>query len=354
MFVLKPVITAFACSVALTGSAVLAGDAELTVFDWAGYEDPEFYTAFTAKHGDAPTFAFFADEEEAFQKLRSGFRADAAHPCSQSIPKWLEAGLLAPLDTSKIERWDDLEKSFRDIEAYKKDGQYYFIPVDWGNTGLTYNTELLGEADVASLQAFADPKHVGRVSVGDSVDDAYALGFLATGVKDWTKATDEQFKAASDFLRKVHPNVRSYWADGASLAQLMQSGEVYLSWAWNETFSTMSYEGHPIVMNCNTVEGASSWVCGYTRLANAPGSEEKFYDFVNAWLEPSTANYIVSSWGYGHSNAAAMSEMSVEDLAAVGLETSDNLRANTLWQAPVPAALREKMIAEFELIKAGF
>lgn len=354
MYVFKKTAIALASVAVFTGGAAVADDPELTVFDWAGYEDPEFFKTYTAKHGSGPTFAFFGDEEEAFQKLRSGFRADVVHPCSQSVPKWIEAGLLDPLDTSRIERWGDLEASFREIEAYKKDGKYYFVPVDWGNTASTYNTDLLKEADVASLQAFADPKHVGRISIGDSVDDAYALGFLATGVKDWATATDEQFKAASDFLRVVHKNVRTYWADGASLAQLMQSGEVYLAWAWNETFSTMSYEGHPIAMKRDTAEGSSSWVCGYSKLANAPGSEDKFYDFINAWLEPQTANYLVTQWGYGHGNAAVMSEMNNDDLAAAGLNSSDELRANTLWQSPVPAALREKMIAEFELIKAGF
>jgi len=345
---------ALAGAFALTTGIAMAADPDLVVFDWAGYEDPEFYTAYTAKNGDAPTFAFFGDEEEAFQKLRSGFKADAVHPCSQSVPKWIEAGLLAPLDTSRIERWNDLEPSFRDIPAFQKDGKYYFVPVDWGNTASTYNTELLSDADVKSLQAFADPKHAGRISLPDNVDDAYALGFLAIGVKDWASATDEQFQQASDFLRKVHKNVRTYWPDGASLAQLMQSGEVYLAWAWNETFSTMSYEGHPIAMKRDTDEGSSSWVCGYSKLADAPGSEDKFYDFINAWLEPATVEYIVNSWGYGHSNAAVMATMSNEDLAAVGLETSDQLRAGTLWQGPVPSALREKMIAEFELIKAGF
>nr|WP_241525665.1 extracellular solute-binding protein [Pseudophaeobacter leonis] len=315
---------------------------------------PEFFSAYTDKHGTAPTFAFFGDEEEAFQKLRSGFRADAAHPCSQSVPKWIEAGLLEPLDTSRIPRWTELEASVRDIPAFQKDGKPYFVPVDWGNTAITYHTDHLKDADVTSLQAFADPKHAGRISIGDNVDDAYALGFLATGVKDWTQATDAEFQAASAFLRQVHGNVRTYWADGASLAQLMQSGEVYLSWAWNETFSTMTYEGHPIAMKRDTDEGASSWVCGYSKLANGPGSDDKFYDFINAWLDPKTANYLVSAWGYGHGNAKAMAEMDTADLAAVGLDSTENLRANTLWQAPVPVALREKMIAEFELIKAGF
>lgn len=350
---LKTVAT-LACVMSLPVGAAMAEGEGLTVFDWAGYEDPEFFTAYTEKHGDGPTFAFFGDEEEAFQKLRAGFRADVAHPCAQSVPKWIEAGLLEPLDTARIPRWAELEASFRDIPAFHKDGKPYFVPVDWGNTTVTYHTEHLKEADVTSLQVFADPKHAGRVSIGDNVDDAYALGFLATGVKDWTQATDEQFAAASAFLRQVHSNVRTYWADGASLAQLMQSGEVYLSWAWNETFSTMTYEGHPIAINRNTVEGASSWVCGYSKLANGPGSDDNFYDFINAWLEPKTANYLVSAWGYGHGNASAMADMNSADLAAVGLDSTETLRANTLWQSPVPAALREKMIAEFELIKAGF
>ena len=331
-----------------------AEDPNLIVLDWAGYEDPNFFAAYIEEHGDSPTFTYFGDEEEAFQKLRTGFAADAVHPCSQSVPKWIEAGLIAPLDTSRITRWDEIETSFRDIPAFIHEGQYYFVPMDWGNTALTYNTELLSEEDVDSLQVFADPAHAGRVSLPDNVDDAYALGFLAVGVRDWASATDEEFEAASAFLRQVHQNVRSYWSDGASLAQLMQSGEVYLAWAWNETFSTMSYEGYPIAMRRDTVEGASSWVCGYARVAHATGDEDRFYDFINAWLEPETAEYIVNNWGYGHSNAVAMAEMSEEDLAAVGLETSENLRAGTLWQGPVPAELRERMIAEFELIKAGF
>jgi len=350
----KSTLTAATALCLLTAGVARAQDPDFTVFDWAGYEDPEFFTAYIEAHGMAPTYAFFGDEEEAFQKLRSGFQADAAHPCSQSVPKWIEAGLLAPLDTSRIDRWDEIEPAFRDIEAFSKDGEYFFVPMDWGNTAVTYNTELLSEEEVASLQAFADPAHSGRVSLPDNVDDVYALGFLATGVRDWSHVTDEQFEAASTFLRAAHQNVRAYWSDGASLAQLMQSGEVYLAWAWNETFSTMSAEGFPIAMKRDTAEGSSSWVCGYSHLANAPGSDDRFYDFINAWLEPATAEYLVAWWGYGHSNATAMATMSEEDLAAVGLETSDNLRAGTLWQGPLPAAMRERMIAEFELIKAGF
>ncbi len=356
-----PVITALLLGTALLpGTSVLPGgsaeaaDSDLVVFDWAGYEDPAFHPDYVKKYGDSPTFAFFGDEEEAFQKLRSGFKADAAHPCSQSVAKWNEAGLLQPIDTSKIDAWNDLIPAFRDMEGFTKDGKAYFVPFEWGNTALTYRTDKVDASQVQSLKAFADPQFQGQVSIGDNVDDAYALAFLATGVHDWTKATDEDFQKASDFLRKVHENVRAYWTDGANLAQLMQSGEVTLAWAWNETATTMQADGQPVVMKTDTDEGSSAWVCGYVHLKDAPGSDEKFYDFINATLTPEVSKYLVTAWGYGHSNQKGMSALGEETLKESGFTDPEKMREDTLWQAPVGSELREKMIAEFERIKAGF
>ena len=336
------------------GGIASAADDELIIFDWAGYDDPEFFKGYTEKHGDVPTFAFFGDEEEAFQKMRAGFKADISHPCSQSVPKWIEAGLLEPLDTSRIERWDDLMKNFRDPEAYQKDGEYYFMPADWGNSLVAYRSDLIDGDKLQSLQAFADPQYEGRVSVPDNVDDAYALGFLATGITDWTKATDEDLEKASAFLREVHKNVRTYWADGASLAQLMASDEVMFAWAWNETPTTMAAEGHKVESKLDTDEGSSSWVCGYVKLKDGPGSDDKVYDFLNAWQEDRTAEYIVSAWGYGLANDAAMAKVDVEALKGAGFYGLDSFKDKTLYQQPTAPGMREKMIAEFEKIKAGF
>ncbi len=213
------------------GGTVQAADPELVVFDWSGYEDPEFYKEFTAANGQGPTFAFFGDEEEAFQKLRAGFKADLAHPCSQSVTRWKDAGLIKPMDANKLTAYGDLIPGLRDMEGFRDGDKVWMLPIDWGNTALTYRTDLIQESEVASVKAFADPKFQGKVSIGDNVDDAYALGFLAIGVTDWTKATDEQFQAASAFLREVHKNVRFYWQDGATLAQAMASGEVNLAWS---------------------------------------------------------------------------------------------------------------------------
>ncbi|HEV7254929.1 MAG TPA: extracellular solute-binding protein [Mesorhizobium sp.] len=350
----------FACAalaglLASSAAPALAAD-DLTVFDWSGYEDPNFHPAYAAEHGASPTFAFFADEDEALAKLMAGFKADIAHPCSQTVVKWRDAGLIEPLDTAKIAGWNDLMPGITGMKdlVTTADGKAWMLPFDWGNTALVYRTDKVPAEDVQSLHVFADPKYQGRVSIGDNVDDAYALASLAIGLKDWTKMTDEQFKEASDFLRQVHKNVVLYWTDGTEIAQAMAGGDVDIAWAWNEAAVALERDGVPVELKKDTKEGLSTWVCGYVHLKDNPGSDDKVYDYLSAVNQPEVSAYLVNEWGYGHANDKGMKAIPADQLQAKGYHDVDQFVANTLFQAPVPNELKQRMIAEFEKIKAGY
>ena len=317
---------------------------------------PDFHPGYIAKNGNSPTFSFFGDEDEAFEKLRAGFKADLGHPCSQSVVKWRDAGLLQPLDTSKIEGWKDLNPGLMAMKdlATTADGQAWFMPWDWGNSLLTYNSEKIDEKDIQSIRALADPKFKDRVSIGDNVDDAYALGSLAIGLKDWTKMTDAQFAEASAFLREVHKNVRLYWTDNTEIVQAMSGGEVDLAWAWNDASVQATLAGAPIKTKRDTAEGLSSWVCGYVHLKDAPGDVDKVYDYLNAINAPEVATFLLSDWGYGHGNAKAMQAIDPKILAEKGYDDVEKFVDKTLFQSPLNPELKLRMIAEFEKIKAGY
>ena len=338
-------------ALAAFATVAYAEDPDLLVFDWSGFEDPNFFTQYTEQQGVQPTFAFFGEEEEAFQKLRSGFRADVSHPCSQSVEKWRAAGVIEPWDISMIPSYETVGQLYKDNPIFADDTGVYFIPADNGATAIAYNTEEVPAEDVSTLNVFTDPKYAGRIALPDNVDDVYALGYLATGTSDWTKATEDDFQRANEWLRQAHQNTRAYWADGAELQQLLGTGEVLVAWSWNETPVTMVAEDFPIGFNRSPAEGSSIWFCGYVNLTNGPGTEEKAHAFVEAWLQPSTTEYIVGAWGYGHSNTDAMASIGEETLSEVGLGQVD---VPLLAQLPMDNALRERMIAEFEKIKAGF
>jgi spermidine/putrescine transport system substrate-binding protein len=346
-------ISRLAASVAVATLAfpAFAADRELIILDWAGFEVDGLYEGFVAKHGDKPTFSLFGDDDEAFQKVASGFKADIVHPCSAMVPRYRDAGLIEPWDPARLTHLEQINPAFLDSPSFKDDQGLWFIPSYWGATAIAYNTEQVPAEDVASLQVFHDPKYAGRISLPDNTDDVWALAFLATGVTEWDSVTDEQFAAAAAWLRTAHPNVYAYWVDPSEQTQQMASGAVLISWSWNDGVALLQADNFPVGFQREAKEGSSTFVCGYVNVKDAPGSEDKAYDYVNDWTRAEAAPVLIENLGYGHSNKVGMAAVDAEVLTTAGL---GEISAPTLAQVPVSPALRDRMIAEFEKIKAGF
>lgn len=328
-----------------------ADDPELVVTDWPGFDVEGMYATYKEKWGDRPTYAFVNSDDETFQKATSGFAADVSHPCAQMVPKYREADLIEPWDVSRIPEFKNIMPEFLNSSVIKDDKGVWIIPADWGATAIAYNTEKVPAEDVATLQVFADPKYAGRITMPNAADDVWALAYLATGVTDWTKATDEQFNAARDWLRKVHPGVRAYVNSGTELVQLMKSGEVLLAWSWPDGVALLQKENFPVGYQRTPKEGVTTWFCGLVNLKNGKGKEDKAYDYVNSWLRPEAAAALVNTVGYGHANTQGMKAIDAMTLEKAGLGP---INGPTLPQLPFDTALRDRQVAEFEKIKAGF
>ncbi|OCX63068.1 polyamine ABC transporter substrate-binding protein [Thioclava sp. SK-1] len=342
---------ALATALPLIAQPTQAADTDLLVFDWSGFELPGLLTSYQEKNGDVPSYTFYGDDDEAYQKIASGFKTDIAHPCSQMVSKYRDAGLIEPWDVSRIPEFKNIDPKYLASDIFSDDQGVWYIPTDWGVTAIAYNPEEVPAEDVASLNVFLNPKYEGRISLPDSSDDVWALAYLATGVTDWTDVTDAQFQAAADWLREANKNVQSYWSDPAEQAQTMASGEVLISWSWNDGVAYLQADGYPVAFQREAAEGSSTWFCGMVNMKEGPGSEDKAYDFINSWLSPSSGQVLVDEMNYGHTNLTAMEQVAQADLETAGLTQID---APILAQTPNDPALRERQLAEFEKIKAGF
>jgi spermidine/putrescine transport system substrate-binding protein len=338
-----------AASVLALSVAAQAADPDLTVLDWAGWEIDGMLQPYVDKNGQKPTYVFFADDDEAFQKMSSGFKADVVHPCAAAVPRYMDAGLIEPWDVSKIPEFANIPA--RMSAPFTNDQGVWFIPTDYAYTAIAYNAETVPAEDVASVQVFASEKYAGRISMPDNTDDVWSLAFMATGVSSWDNVTDEQFQAAADWLRKVHPNVRAYWSDPSELSQLMASGEVQVAWSWNDPVAILKAENFPVGFNRAPAEGAATWYCGFVNLKDGPGKEDKAYDLMNSLLAPSSAQPLLDAIGYALANDAAMAQISPDALKAAYV---DPVTTTLFVQSPPTTELRDKMIEEFELIKSGF
>lgn len=345
---------ALALSSALVAGTALADSTALSVFDWSGYEDPGFFATFMEEHGVSPTYSYFGSQEEAFTKLQSGFTADLAHPCTDAVRKWVAADLLQPLDTSKLKNWDSLMPEIKEVDGVTLDGKVYMMPFEWGNTGLIYRTDRISD-DQISLQLLADPAYQGKISIPDAASSAYALASLATGNSaDYTNLNDEQFQAASDFLRSIHPNVRFYWADAGQMDQAMASGELEMGWAWNQSELNLIWNETPAKMMRDVDKGIATWVCVYVHLKSSTAPVDEVYDLLNALSEADSGKYIIESWGYPHANAEAFEISDQATIEAYGFGDPKAFFEGSLFFDAVKPELEAKMLKEFERIKAGF
>ncbi len=332
-----------------------SGDpASLAVFEWAGYELPEFYPAYVEKYGTEPNFALFAEEEEALQKMRAGFPTDITHPCSGSVARWKDAGALRPVDHTRIDAWGDIFPTTLEIRGVKIDGEFYFMPWDWGNSSILYRTDLLPlTEDEMSYDVLLRPELQGKISMFDSVDSSYAVGALLIGAEDIFAMTDEEIKRATEVVRRLHANVRFYWASPTEFEQAMAAGELIAAWSWNSSIIDLKNQGIPVAY-MNPKEGIMTWICGFSLGSSGEAADGLVYDYLNAAMEPRAGKYLIEAYGYGHSNKNTYDLIDSEILESLGILDPVALMAQGNFYDEIPSDIREKMIIKFDEVKAGF
>lgn len=333
-----------AVAVPVGGRAARAAD-EVTYFTWAGYDIPEVMPGY----GGTPNMPIFAEEEEALTKLRAGFQADVAHPCSGRISRWRDAGLLQPIDTSRLEHFNDIFPALKSINGANDDGKQWFAAVDWGNTSVLYRTDLV-EVEEDSWTLLWDERYAGRLSMGEDVTDTAIIAALLVGAKDPYDMTDEELAAVKELLVKQKPLLRFYWADTTALEQAMATGEVVASSAWNSSVLALRNQGIPVAY-MNPKEGILTWCCGLVMIKDAP-QVDKAHELIDAMISPEAGQYFITEFGYGHGNQKSFELVDDETLAAVGLPRDPT----TLLEAGVFSSdnkRQDEITQMFEAVKAG-
>jgi spermidine/putrescine transport system substrate-binding protein len=328
-----------------------AQENNITYYTWAGYEIPELHPSYIEKYGASPNASIFADEEEALQKLLSGFTPDVSHPCTYTIPRWRDAGVLAPIDTSRCAHYNDIFPELKTIKGTYDDAGVYYVPIDWGNSSILYRTDLV-EIEEESWMLLFDERYKGKLAVYDAVDGAVTAAALALGIKDPFNMTDEQIEQCRELLVKQKDLLLYYWGDNATIEQSLASGELVAAYAWNASVVTLKQQGIP-VKYMNPKEGILTWVCGLVMINGGAGDEQAKYDFIDAMSSPEAGQFEIESYGYGHSNMKSFEAVSPERLDELGISSPTALFAQGVFLSEVPPETREKYIAMFEGVKAG-
>ena len=356
------VLASFGVGLAFTpalGRGAAAADQPM-FFTWAGYDSPEFMVHYVAKHGTEPQYSFFGDEDEAFNKMRSGFKPHVTYPCGVSLKLWNDAGLLAPIDTSKLSNWPDVIDVFKQAPHSVVDGQRLYVPEDWGQTSMIIRTDLAPEyADPANQtwKAMWDTQYAGKIAMTDYSYEVFAIAALVLGYEPWT-LTPEQREACAALIREQIPLNRLITTDSTTQGQAIASGELVISVGTNGLLSELSSLGESSSAEWTWAtprEGAMTWHCGLCihPAAYEEGLADRCHDLIDSMISPEAGAFEIGNWYYGHVNRKAYDGFDEEFLRSIGQSKDvEGFLANSVFVQTMNEP--EMLATQWEEIKAGF
>lgn len=327
-----------------------AAQDRLSYFTWLGYELPEFDGAFLAAHPDGVEASIFSDDDEAFTKVRAGFRPDVAHPCYDKIARWRQEDLLQPIDTARIRNWSTIFPVFQNLpDIQAGEGQVWMVPWDWGNTSILYRTDMI-ENPEQSWSLLWNPEYAGRMATIDAVHDTPVVAAILAGLDPFTELSDEQMALLEEKLREQRPLLRAYTTDLTSVEQSLASGELVAAMTWNASATTLKRQGVPVEF-LRPAEGMLTWACGFVLLKDSP-NVDLAYDFINSRLEAASGKYLIEAYGYGSASSAAFAEVDQATLDELSLPSDpEQVLRETVFTGAMPQ--NDAISQLFERIKAG-
>lgn len=292
-------------------------DSEPLLFTFEDWTNPPFLAEYKAKYGKDPRTALWADEDEAFAKMRAGYKPDVMGPCSYEFGRWQEAGLIQPIDVTKLKYWKDIPDYLKNIPGMmKSETEAWFIPQYWANTSVTYRTDLAPEyVGKESWKILFDPKYKGKVAGLDGVDDTVTL-IAKTWDIDPYNMTPEQWTFVQGKLREFVAAARFISSDETSLSQGLASGEIVAAITWNQTPASLKKEGKPVAY-MNPPGGMFTYVCGLVVHAESKDLE-KAYALIDSSIAPGAMKYQLEDLHNGPANMSIFSDYTDDQLKDLG------------------------------------
>jgi len=285
----------------------------LRILNWPDYIDPDLLEKFEQQTKIRVIYDTFASSDELTTRLADKERAyDIAVPSGNMVGVHAKAGLLQPLDKSKLSNLGTLDP---EIIAYADTwdrGNRYSIPYMWGTTGLAVDRRQLAKrlpgVTGRSLSILFDPNLVSKlapcgVRLIDAPDDVIPTILLWLG-KDPTTTDLATIREAGPVLQRIKPYVKPISTD--TFIDELASGKICAALGYSGDTLTAKERAAEEKRDIEVdyflpSEGASLWFDMFVVPANAPNTQSA-YAFLNFMLQPQVIGAATNFTGYANAN----------------------------------------------------
>jgi spermidine/putrescine-binding protein len=287
-----------------------SGDAKtLNVLTWETYHDQKWLNEFTKQTGIKVNVVNVGSADEMFAKVKSApSKWDVALVTAGWFDNYARAGLLEPIDQSKVTALKSIKLGFDWRGAASSGGKLYGVLYNWGDQPLAWldSVNLKDPALQKYLNAQGqpddwnilwDPAFKGKVSLFDDPTSVLPMIPLALGIKDPYNLTASQFSQMQKKLLALRPQLKRLTSGFNDQTDQFASGEATIGYLNNiASAGSVAKAGKKLVVNNIVKQGVPAWSDNYA--ITKDGGAKKLasvYKFINytesaAWQARFVAN----------------------------------------------------------------
>ncbi len=301
------------------GSASALAEGELFVTNWGEYIGEETIANFEKEFNIDVTYDAYDSVESIDSKLLAGNSGyDVVSHSSTPVARMIPAGILQPLDKSKLPNLKHMREDVMNSLAKSKDpGNQYFIPYMWGTAGVTYNEafvrEVFPDAPIGSLDLIFKPENMEKlascgVAFLDSPTDVVPMALAYLGLDPSSENPDDYAKA-EELLLAVRPYIKTF--DNYAYQRMPQK-EFCIAVTWGPdgllAMSGAEEANTGVVLDFFLPPGegaANIWIDGWVIPADAKNVENAHL-FLDYMMRPEVAAADSNFTWYATANADAL------------------------------------------------
>jgi len=243
---MKPLMIALG-ALAIAAPALAQEEPVLNVYNWSDYIAEDTIANFTAETGIQVNYDVYDNNEIVDAKLLAGNSGyDIVVPSGNFLERQIKAGLILPLDKSKLTNLGNLDPSVMATAAGQDPDNAHGVPYMINTIGLGYNVAKVKEAlgadtPIDSWDLLFKPEVVEKlascgVTVLDSPTEVVGIALHYLGL-DPNSEKEEDLAKAEELLNSIKPYIRYFHSsqyiddlgNGEVCLSLGYSGDVFIA-----------------------------------------------------------------------------------------------------------------------------
>jgi spermidine/putrescine-binding protein len=187
----------------------------LSILCFQGYAEPDWVDDFEKEHNCEVKVTYAGTVEEHFTKTKMATdEYNIVSNDSGRVNMYYDAGLIQPIDVSKLKNYGKVGSYFAD-HSYAQpagDGKKYHVPITWGPQTMSINMDNVSEEELApyydkamgtvSYDVFTAPEFKGRTAFFDEAANVVPIAAIHLGMDtpfqfgggDWDRVFDQLLK----------------------------------------------------------------------------------------------------------------------------------------------------------------